>query len=75
MQFWYISKLLQLFFARWHSIGLEINLHNFQLKRFLVVQNISKVLRIGFISFNLSSLDKGCCRFKHFRLALFKNHR
>jgi len=27
------------------------------------------VLRIGFISFNLSSLDKGCCRFERFRLA------
>jgi len=26
-----------------------------------------KALRIGFISFNLSSLDKGCCRFKRFR--------
>jgi len=30
------------------------------LKRFLVIQNFSKALRIGFISFNLSSLDKGC---------------
>jgi len=30
------------------------------MKRFLVVQNFSKTLRIGFISFNLSSLDKGC---------------
>jgi len=30
------------------------------LKMFLVVQNFSKALRIGFVSFNLSSLDKGC---------------
>jgi len=30
------------------------------LKRFLMVQNLSKALRIGFISFNLSSLDKVC---------------
>jgi len=44
-------------------------------KRFLVIQNFSKALRIGFISFNLSSLDKGYCRFESFRLALFKNHR
>jgi len=44
-----------------------------RLKRIFVVQNFSKALRIGFISFNLSSLDKGCCRFEHFRLALFKN--
>jgi len=40
-----------------------------------VVQNFSKALRIRFISFNLSSLDKGCCRFERFRLALFKNRR
>jgi len=32
-------------------------------------------LRIGFISFNLSSLDKGCCRFERFRLVFFKNCR
>jgi len=37
-----------------------------------VVQNFSKALRIRFIPFNLSSLDKGCCRFERFRLALFK---
>jgi len=30
------------------------------LKRFLVVQNFSKTLRIGFTSFNMSSLDKDC---------------
>jgi len=30
------------------------------LKRFLVVENFSNALRIGFISFNFSSLDKGC---------------
>jgi len=30
------------------------------LKRFLVVQNFSKALKIGFISFNLSSVEKGC---------------
>jgi len=40
----------------------------------MVVQNFSKALRIGFI-FNLSSLDKGCCRFERFHLALFKNRR
>jgi len=28
-----------------------------------VVQNFSKALRIRFISFNLSTLDKGCWRF------------
>jgi len=43
------------------------------LKRFLVVQNFSKALRIRFISFNLSGTDKGCLRFERFRLALFKN--
>jgi len=30
------------------------------LKRFLVVENFSKSCRIGFISFNLSSLDISC---------------
>jgi len=30
------------------------------LKKFMVVQNFSKALRIGFISFNLCRLDKGC---------------
>jgi len=45
------------------------------LKRFLVVQNFSKALRIGFISFKSSSLEKGCLKFERFRLALFKNHR
>jgi len=29
------------------------------LKRFFGMQNFSKALRIGFMSFNLSSLDKG----------------
>jgi len=29
-----------------------------------------EALKIGFISFNLSSLDKGCCRFERFRPAL-----
>jgi len=37
--------------------------------------NIIISLRIGFSSFNLSNLDKGCCRFERFRLALFKNRR
>jgi len=36
---------------------------------------IIKALRIEFISFNLSSLEKGCLRFERFRLALFKNRR
>jgi len=45
------------------------------LKRFLMVQNFSKALRIGFISFNLISLEKGCLRFERFRVALFKNCR
>jgi len=31
-----------------------------------VVQNFSKDLRIGFISFELSSLEKGCLRFERF---------
>jgi len=31
---------------------------------------LSKALIIGFIFFNLSSHDKDCCRFEHFRLAL-----
>jgi len=35
----------------------------------------SKALRIGFISFNLSSLEKGCLRFELLRLELFKNRR
>jgi len=30
------------------------------LKRFLMVQNFSEALKIGFISFHLSSLEKGC---------------
>jgi len=36
---------------------------------------LNKALRIGFISFNLCSLDKGCSKFERFRLALFKNRR
>jgi len=47
---------------------------NLFLKRFLMVQNFSKALRIRFIPFNLSSFEKDCWRFKRFRLALFKNH-
>jgi len=39
------------------------------------MMSFNKALRIGFISFNLSSLDKGCCRFERFRTALFKNRR
>jgi len=42
------------------------------LKRFLVVQNFSKALRIEFISYNLSSLDKGCCRFERFPSSTFQ---
>jgi len=34
---------------------------------------IRYTLRIGFISFNLSSLGKGCYKFERFRLALFEN--
>jgi len=45
------------------------------MQRFLVVQNFSKALRIEFIYFYLSSLDKGYCSFERFRLALFKNRR
>jgi len=38
------------------------------------MHNFSKALKIGFISFNLSSLKKSCWRFERFHLALFKNH-
>jgi len=45
-------------------------------KMFLVVQNFSKALKIGFISFDLSiALKKAVVRLKTFPLALFKNHR
>jgi len=38
----------------------------------MVVQNFSKTLKIGFISFNLSSLEKAVDRFEHFdRFKLF----
>jgi len=33
-----------------------------------------EALKIGFISFDLSCLEKGCYRFERFRLALFKNY-
>jgi len=51
------------------------NVNILYLKRFLVIQNFSTALEIEFISFNLSSLEKGCLRFERFRLALFKNRR
>jgi len=56
-------------------VYVKLRLEFLNLKRFLVVQNFSKALRIGFISFELSSLEKSCLRFERFRLALFKNRR
>jgi len=56
-------------------ILVKIFFKNTNLKRFSVVQNFSKALKIGFISFNLISLEKSCWRFEGFRLVLFKNHR
>jgi len=34
--------------------------YNNSVKSFLVVQNFRKAVKIGFISFDLSSLEKGC---------------
>jgi len=42
---------------------------------FVTIKIFIKALRIGFNSFNLSILYKGCCKFERFRLALFKNRR